>query len=77
MRLIASLFLASGLFAAPALADDECCAGCTPEIAELCTLEMANSCLNMCPVSAEAATLGRQIVIAMPVATVDRGELEA
>lgn len=36
----------------------------------------ANSCRHQCPVANEATTLGRQIAMEMPVASVERGELE-
>ena len=77
MRVIATLLLSSALgFTAWAGGEGTC------NKAEVATCgsgkyEVANSCLNMCPVAQEATTLGRWIAMAAPVASIDRGELEA
>lgn len=69
MRVIATLLLATAL-GIDARAGGE--GSCSAE-----EVQVANSCCHMCPVARQATTLGRLIVMEMPVALVDRGELEA
>ena len=78
MRLIAIFLLGAGL-AVPGLAFDGNSCGVQKSCAQVSkdTCVVVNSCRNLCPVAVSATTMGRSIVVAMPVAIVDRGELEA
>lgn len=84
MRVIATLFLAAGAFALPSFAGGEGSCSKADEAAyskavayEQCASQLVNSCRTMCPVARESTAMGRLIVMEMPVAVVDRGELEA
>lgn len=77
MRVIATLLLSSLLGLAAWAEGEGTCSRSAVAARDGGALEVANSCRHMCPVAREATTLGRTIALAMPVASVERAELEA
>lgn len=77
MRVITTLLLSSFLGLAAQAEGEGTCSRSAVVPHDDGALAVANSCRHMCPVAREATILGRTIALAMPVASVERAELEA